>query len=174
MSYLEISPQEYMQKSSSVQGHLLIDVRTPEEYAASHLKGAINMPVDQLEAAKVKALQTKGQEIYLVCQSGGRSARAAEALSQAGMSPLFSIRGGTPACAAAGVPTEGSGRQKLSLDEQFRVIVGTFVFLLSMLGYFYHPFFTFLCILLGGGLVTSALTHRCGLQELIRKLPWNK
>ncbi len=65
-------------------GALLLDVRTPEEYGARHLDGAINVPVDELQAriAEVPA----GRQVVVYCASGRRSARAAELLKERGYS----------------------------------------------------------------------------------------
>ena len=56
----------------------LVDVRSAEEFAAGHLPGAINIPVDQLET-RVSELKS-GDEIVVYCLSGVRSARAIELL----------------------------------------------------------------------------------------------
>lgn len=63
---------------------LLVDVRSPEEFDAGHLDGAINIPVDALEGRldELKARQPKGVVVY--CRSGARSARAQKILAGAG------------------------------------------------------------------------------------------
>src|SRR5688572_13870206 len=52
----------------------LIDVRTPKEFSAGHVPGAVNIPLDQVErrAAEVP----REGEIFVICETGGRSARA--------------------------------------------------------------------------------------------------
>ena len=64
-------------------GARLIDVRTPDEFTAGHLDGAINVPVDEL-AGKVQTLGSKDQPIVVYCASGTRSAMAASTLERAG------------------------------------------------------------------------------------------
>lgn len=63
---------------------LLLDVRTPAEYAAGHLEGAVNM--NWLDADfKTRADKLdNGKTIYLYCQKGGRSAKAATVLDSLG------------------------------------------------------------------------------------------
>ena len=56
----------------------LVDVRSAEEFAAGHLPGAINIPIDQLET-RMSELKW-GNEIVVYCLSGVRSARAIELL----------------------------------------------------------------------------------------------
>lgn len=68
-------------------GAPLIDVRTPQEFAAGHVEGAINIPVDQVGArlTEIKNLAAgKDQTLVIYCRSGNRSAHAARALRAAG------------------------------------------------------------------------------------------
>lgn len=63
---------------------VLIDVRTPEEFAAGHLEGARNISFDRIvEGATAAGLQ-KDDKLILYCRSGQRSHAAAQALTRAG------------------------------------------------------------------------------------------
>jgi len=84
---------------------LLIDVRTPAEFADGRVPGAKNMPLDQLDSKLAELESHKDQEIYVVCRSGARSARASSMLASKGFKPV-NIEGGTLAWQAAGNPTE--------------------------------------------------------------------
>ena len=84
---------------------VLLDVRTPEEYAGGHVPGARNIPVGELEARIVELDTYKGKTIFVICQSGARSARASELLVTRGWSAV-NVVGGTGAWIAAGYPTE--------------------------------------------------------------------
>ena len=57
----------------------LIDVREPDEYTAGHVPGAVNIPLSTIVDA-VGAVPVTGT-VYVICQLGGRSARACEFLS---------------------------------------------------------------------------------------------
>jgi phage shock protein E len=61
----------------------LVDVRTPGEFAAGHLPGAINIPVQQLDA-RMSELQPKDAAVVVYCRSGNRSGNAARMLKSAG------------------------------------------------------------------------------------------
>ncbi len=63
-------------------GALILDVRTPGEYASGHIKGSKNMPLDKLmsQVSKIK----KDQVIITCCASGMRSASAKGMLKKAG------------------------------------------------------------------------------------------
>jgi len=65
------------------QGAFLLDVRTPEEYAAGHIDGATNIPLEEV-SGRTSELPTD-TVIVTYCQSGNRSASAARTLRQAGL-----------------------------------------------------------------------------------------
>lgn len=69
-------------REAVARGALLLDVRTPSEFAGGHLEGAVNIPVDELPARKAEI--TAGREVVVYCRSGRRSAIAADLLRDAG------------------------------------------------------------------------------------------
>jgi rhodanese-related sulfurtransferase len=83
---------------------LLVDVRTPEEFAAGHVPGAKNVPLDQLEG-RLAELGAPGAELHVICQSGRRSANASATLVTKGYVPV-DVLGGTAAWRAAGYAVE--------------------------------------------------------------------
>jgi rhodanese-related sulfurtransferase len=86
----------------------LIDVREPEEYAGGCLPGAVNIPRGVLEFRIEGHPQIQGRrdgEVILYCQSGGRSALAAEALAKLGFTRVVSLAGGYKGWSDAGLPT---------------------------------------------------------------------
>ncbi len=70
---------------------ILIDVRTPGEFASGSVEGAINMPLDQLPF-RVKELKGKSN-IVVFCKSGMRSSSAKVILAQNGITDV--LNGGT-------------------------------------------------------------------------------
>ena len=70
-------------------GALLVDVRTPEEYAEGHIPDAINVPVQELEARMAEL--PKDRPIVVYCRSGKRSARAASMLQAAGYTSIHDL-----------------------------------------------------------------------------------
>lgn len=63
---------------------LLVDVRTPQEFSAGHLPGALSLPLDALPSRALKKLPSKDAELILYCQSGMRSRNAARMLANMG------------------------------------------------------------------------------------------
>lgn len=74
-------------------GATLIDVRTAEEFAAGHLPGAINIPLQQLPDAVVRSGIARETPLVLYCRSGRRSEMAREILSAAGYTRLYNAGG---------------------------------------------------------------------------------
>jgi phage shock protein E len=72
-------------------GALLVDVRTPGEYQSGHVKGSINIPLDQLGNQLGKLKNSKN--IVVFCQSGTRSRMAKMLLQQKGFNNV--VNGGT-------------------------------------------------------------------------------
>ncbi len=72
------------------QGALLLDVRTPEEFASGHIQGAVNIPVDQL-AQRAKELPSGKAGIVIYCRSGNRSRRAEHILRDKGFDNLIDL-----------------------------------------------------------------------------------
>lgn len=63
----------------------LLDVRTPQEFAAGHIEGAENFSLQDLQAGKKPSVPTS-QKLYVYCQSGNRSAQATVILEELGYS----------------------------------------------------------------------------------------
>ncbi|OMO83446.1 hypothetical protein COLO4_22508 [Corchorus olitorius] len=97
-------------------GHKYLDVRTPEEFSAGHVPGAINIPYlyrvgsgmtkNPNFVAEVSSHFGKYDEIIVGCQLGKRSLMAATELLAAGFTAITDIAGGYAAWTETGLPTE--------------------------------------------------------------------
>ncbi len=94
---------------------LLIDIREAEEYQRGHIPGAVLSPRGLLEfeihalverTAAVSDVAPEEREIVLYCGTGGRSALAAETLTNMGYRNVTSMDGGIVAWSAAGLPVD--------------------------------------------------------------------
>ncbi len=74
------------------QGAILLDVRTPEEYASGHIPDSCNLPLMEMELIE-KAVPEKDAPIFLYCQSGNRSRQAKAILEQLGYCNVKNIGG---------------------------------------------------------------------------------
>lgn len=89
--YQDITPSRLDTLGSEVKR---IDVREPDEYTGplGHLPGAELVPLGTLEAAA--ASWPREAPLLLICRSGGRSAKAAQALARGGFKHLYNLAGG--------------------------------------------------------------------------------
>ena len=69
---------------------LLVDVRSPEEYAMGHLSGAINVPVKAITKHKDE-LRQQGRPLLLYCTAGFRCHRAAKMLRREGVEQVHEL-----------------------------------------------------------------------------------
>ena len=95
---------EFAELATHAGNGLVVDVREPEEFAAGHIPGALNVPQADL-ATRLEELP-RDRPLFLVCQAGYRSLRSAQFLRQVGYEQVASVRGGTEAWRAAGRPLE--------------------------------------------------------------------
>ena len=84
-------------------GATVLDVRESDEYAAGHVPGAQLLPLSILPV-RIQDLP-KNEPVYVLCQSGGRSAQAAELLDTAGID-VRNVVGGTSAWVSSGRAVE--------------------------------------------------------------------
>ena len=74
------------------EGAVLIDVRTPEEYAEGHIPGSVNVPLQQIDRV-ASALADKTKTVFVYCRSGARSSQAVAFMKQMGYTEVHNIGG---------------------------------------------------------------------------------
>lgn len=155
--------------------YTVVDVRTPGEYAAGHLPGAHNIPLEHLHTAlpALKAAAARG-DLLMVCASGNRSATACAELASADITAA-TLTGGTTAWAEQGHPVhrESGVGATWPMERQVRLTAGALVVLGLVAGARYGKA-RLLSAAVGSGLVLSALTDTCGMAALLARLPHNR
>lgn len=101
-----IEPSELASRISSGSAPVILDVRTPEEFDAGHIPGALNVPHDELEDRLAGLALSPREEIVVHCQRGGRAAAAESILREAGYSNVRDLDGHMEAWRAGGHPLE--------------------------------------------------------------------
>ncbi len=98
-----ITPIDYQQDFGESAAHVLIDVRTPEEFDSGHIRNAINISVEILPDRLNEV--PSDLPIVVYCRSGNRSATAAQILVSAGYQSVYDL-GGIQTWVAQGLPVE--------------------------------------------------------------------
>jgi rhodanese-related sulfurtransferase len=83
---------------------VLLDIRTPDEYAQGHLKGSVLLDFYAADFAEKLAKLDKAAKYLIYCRSGRRSGKALETMGQLGLAQAHDIEGGITAWTAAGLP----------------------------------------------------------------------
>ena len=73
--------------------YIILDVRTPEEFADKHIPGAINIPNETIGAEEIPELPDKDQLILVYCRSGNRSKQASDKLVRLGYTNIVEFGG---------------------------------------------------------------------------------
>jgi len=148
-----------------------IDVRSASEFAAGHIPGAINIPMDEIES-RLPDLSLD-QPIILICQAGKRAAMTHSILTDQ-MPNLAILQGGTDAWASAGLPLVTSARSRWSLERQVRLAAGVLVLTGVVLGFVVNRIWFGLAGFVGAGLIFAGTTNYCAMANLLGLLPWNR
>lgn len=103
MKTIDVRTLSEFQKGKAIE---LVDVRTPMEYSEVHAKGAVNLPLDELDPQSFLAVlkEPTAEVVYLICRSGNRSGKAGQKLIEAGITNVVNVEGGTIAWEEAGLP----------------------------------------------------------------------
>lgn len=91
--YTQVSSEKAAQLMADYDDEIVLDVRTPEEYAEAHIPGAINVPNEEIGEEPIAELPDKDQIILVYCRSGNRSKEAAQKLADQGYTNVVEFGG---------------------------------------------------------------------------------
>mgnify|MGYP001822721623 FL=1 len=99
-----ITSADLVQRLEGEDAPVILDVRSPEEYAEGHIPGAINVPYDQI-AANLDSLESfLTAEVVVYCRTGRRAGVAEKALREAGFTQVVDLEGHMTTWNEAGLP----------------------------------------------------------------------
>jgi rhodanese-related sulfurtransferase len=151
----------------------LIDVRTPAEFEAGHITGAVNVPLDELRGRLGELREVlHDHDVVLVCRSGARAGQAQQVLLGAGLTAPTVLSGGIVDWERTGGDVR-RGRQAWELERQVRLASGSLV-VAGILASTVAPKAKWLSGAIGGGLVLAAVSNTCAMGMALAKMPWNK
>jgi rhodanese-related sulfurtransferase len=85
-------------------GTVIIDVRTPQEFAEGHIEGAVNIPVESPDFRDNVAQLDPNVTYAVYCRSGNRSQGAVEEMASVGLTDIYELESGTVGWSDAGQP----------------------------------------------------------------------
>jgi len=147
----------------------LIDVRSAAEYAVGHIPGAINVPLEEVEARTADIGQGP---VLLVCEAGTRAAIAAGWLE--GRQAVSVLEGGTAAWRNSGLPLVACAPSRWTLERQVRIAAGVIVLAATVLAVLANPKWVYLAMFVGAGLTFAGATNICGMAVVLARMPWNR
>ena len=100
-----IEPQALHDRLEAGDETVVLDVRTPAEFAMGHIPGAINIPHTEL-GERLSEVDPDA-EVAVYCMRGPRARRGEQTLAKAGRARILHIEGGLSAWQAAGLPVAG-------------------------------------------------------------------
>jgi len=120
--FTDVSAEEarmaIQQDGAAASGKIIVlDVRTPREYAARHIPGARLVPFEELDTRYRSEVPMDAEKIFVYCMGGERSRSACDYLSRRGYPNLYNIREGIQGWQG---PVEGDGDVRLVQIESLR------------------------------------------------------
>src|SRR5258706_16414120 len=109
-SYLKLSPVEFKAQLAKDNGFLM-DVRTPEEYMNESIKGAKLCNINDDNFGAILEMLDKDRPVYVYCETGTRSAKAAELMVKQGFKKVAHLEGGLQAYKSAKLETFSQTKQ---------------------------------------------------------------
>ena len=92
-TYRQITMDDAVSMMAEESGYIILDVRRPDEFAAGHIPGAINVPNEIIGTSEIPELPEKDQLIMVYCRSGRRSKEASEKLVKLGYTNIVEFGG---------------------------------------------------------------------------------
>jgi len=154
-------------------GLVVVDVRSPGEFAAAHIRGSYNVPLDALPEVASRLSGLRDETVALVCRTGVRASQAETMLRSAGVESARVLAGGIEGWEQAGLPLD-RGRGAWSIERQVRAIAGGLVVTGVVGSVTVNRKLVWLAGFVGGGLLFAGLTDFCGMARLLMLLPFNR
>jgi rhodanese-related sulfurtransferase len=170
----DISPEELEHKlehTHKENEEALVDVRSPREFQSVHIRGAMNIPLDEIEEAANK-LKSYGT-VYVTCGTGVRSQQACQELQARGVN-VVNVKGGLTAWQHEGLRVDGNGKHVLPIIRQVMIIAGLLVLVATLLGWLLNPYWYILATVVGAGLLFAGVSGFCFMAYCLEKMPWNR
>lgn len=167
----KLSPQQVRERIDAGLA-VLVDIREPDEFARSHVKGAQSQPLSTWEKAHLSI--DPDADVIFTCRSGMRTAGACDRLAARVSGEAFVLDGGLDAWAKAGLPVETDADAPMEIMRQVQIAAGSLVLIGVLLGFIVAPAWFALSAFVGAGLTFAGVSGFCGMARLLMLAPWNR
>lgn len=167
----KLSPQQVSDRIVGGRA-VLVDIREPDEFARSHVRGAQSQPLSTWEKAHLKI--DPQADVIFTCRSGMRTAGACDRLAARVSGDAFVLDGGLDAWAKAGLPVETDADAPMEIMRQVQIAAGSLVLTGVILGFLVAPAWFALAGFVGAGLTFAGISGFCGMARLLMLAPWNR
>lgn len=168
---LPIEPAELAKRLASGRA-TLVDIREPDEFARAHVKGALNRPLSDFEAAHL-TVEPDGHVVF-TCRSGMRTGANCDRLAARVDGQAYVLNGGLDAWRAAGLPVAENRKAPLEMTRQVQIVAGGLALTGAVLGFAVDPLWHLLSGAIGAGLLFAGVSGFCGMANLLALAPWNR
>lgn len=151
---------------------VLIDIREPDEFARSHIKGAQLQPLSGWEQAHLTI--DPQADVIFTCKTGMRTGGACDRLAARVTGDAFVLDGGIDGWTKAGLPVVTDAKAPMEIMRQVQIAAGSLVLLGVILGFLVAPGWFGLSAFVGAGLTFAGVTGFCGMARLLMLAPWNR
>lgn len=121
-SFETVGVKLFTEKMKLTENPQLIDVRTPEEYKVERIDNALNINWNGADFVSQVEKLDKSKPVFVYCKVGGRSAQAAEKLSQMGFTKVYNLDGGIMKWNSAGMKQPSAAKIGMSKADFDKII----------------------------------------------------
>lgn len=89
-----LNPQDFISKYKDTPNAVLVDVRTPAEFNAGHIQGAINVDYENSNFENEVKKLDNSKTYFIYCRSGNRSSKSLVIMNNSGIKNVFDLKGG--------------------------------------------------------------------------------
>lgn len=151
---------------------VLVDIREADEFARTHIAGAVSQPLSQWEQAHLTI--DPAADVVFTCRSGMRTHGACDRLAARVEGDAFVLEGGLNAWMKAGLPVETDAKAPIEINRQVQITAGLLILTGVLLGTFVAAPWYGLAAFVGAGLTFAGLSGTCAMANLLMLMPWNR
>ncbi len=104
-SFADLNAADFQKKIATDNASIVLDVRTPQEYANGHLQNATAINFFDTDFKEKVSKLDKTKPVFVYCAVGGRSAKASKILQESGFKAVYNLLGGFNGWQASGLPS---------------------------------------------------------------------